>query len=120
MNHPDPIDWNKALVTVGGDPDLLNELFGVYIAEANQMVSQMKSALAAGDRRLLQRSAHTLKGASMSIAATETTAESELLEQGCDSMDDAALAEHLVRVENSALAAIEAIEKRISMENPSQ
>ncbi|KAA1259635.1 Hpt domain protein [Rubripirellula obstinata] len=117
MNHPDPIDWEKALATVGGDPDLLNELFSVYIAEARQMVSQMKTALAASDRQLLRRSAHTLKGASMSMAATTTTAESELLEQGCEGMDESALAEHLARVEVAVEQAIEAIENRMSAGN---
>lgn len=117
MNHPEPIDWDKALTTVGGDPDLLNELLGVYVAEANEMIKQLRSALAASDRQLLRRSAHTLKGASMSMGATTTTAESERLEQGCDSMDDASLSEHIGRVEVAAKAAIAAIEDRLAAGN---
>lgn len=118
MNHPEPIDWDKALVTVGGDPDLLNELLGVYIAEAKQMMSQMKSALATNDQQLLRRAAHTLKGASMSMGATTTTEESEILEQGCENMDEQSLCKHVDRVAVAALAAITAIENRLSAGKP--
>lgn len=53
----------------------------------------------------------------MSMAATKTTAESELLEQGCEGMDESALAEHLARVEVAVQQAIEAIENRMSAGN---
>ena len=112
MNQPESIDWDQALTTVGGDAEMLNDLCGVYIAEANEMVSKMHSALAADDRQLLRRSAHTLKGASMSMAAIRTKEESEILEQGCDSMDQQTLGQHLSRVEDAVQAAIESIESR--------
>ena len=110
MNQSESIDWDQALTTVGGDSEMLSELCGVYIAEAKEMVSKMRSALASGDRQLLRRSAHTLKGASMSMAATKTKEEADLLEQGCESMDEQTLGEHLSRVEDAVQAAVDAIE----------
>jgi HPt (histidine-containing phosphotransfer) domain-containing protein len=118
MTHPDPIDWDQALTTVGGDAELLKELLGVYLGEANQMIRQMKSAVDAGDRSLLRRCAHTLKGASMSMAATATTAQAEILEQGCEDMNAQQLSEQLEAVNAATQEAIAAIEARLASSNP--
>ena len=75
------IDWERALLTVGGDKHLLRELLGVYLGESNGLLAEIRKAIDAKDRKTLKRAAHTMKGASLSVGALETSGIARKLEE---------------------------------------
>ncbi|MFK8110901.1 MAG: PAS domain-containing protein [Rubripirellula sp.] len=74
------IDWEHAHCTVGGDSGLLSELLGVYLGESSQLMRQLELAGKKGDLQTLKRAAHTLKGASLSVGAVQTSELASALE----------------------------------------
>lgn len=55
-------DLEAALEMLGGDRGLLKELARMFIDNSPRTFGELNAALAAGDRAVLRRSAHTLKG----------------------------------------------------------
>ncbi|MGI9470734.1 MAG: PAS domain-containing protein, partial [Rubripirellula sp.] len=74
------IDWKRAKQTVGGDESLLKELLGVYLGETDSLLIEIRRAMDDDDQRTLQRAAHTLKGASLSVGAIEASEVAQQLE----------------------------------------
>lgn len=68
MLDPQVIDALRQL-NQDGEPDLLREVLTVFLDDAPQRVRAMAEAVASGDARALERSAHALKGAAGSIGA---------------------------------------------------
>ena len=56
------IDHEAALAHTGGDPVLLAELAGIFLAEEPRWLDELAEAIAAGDAARLRRVAHTIKG----------------------------------------------------------
>lgn len=69
----DAIDWDHAFLTVGGDAELLCELLGVYLGETADLMAQLQAAIKREDYEHIKRAAHTLKGASLSVGAVQTS-----------------------------------------------
>jgi CheY-like chemotaxis protein len=82
-----PINWTRALGTVGGDEHLLRDLLAVYQGEAHSLMKEMGGAIQDADYRTLRRAAHTLKGASLSIGASDTAEAAEKIELLPDASD---------------------------------
>jgi two-component system sensor histidine kinase/response regulator len=59
---PAGIDWAGALRQVDGDPGLLQTIASAFLAEAPPYLDSIDGAIEAGQGRLLQRAAHTIKG----------------------------------------------------------
>ena len=57
---------------MGDDPDF-GELVELYVSEMPDRVAVLENALATGDRELLQRTAHQMKGASGSYGFPQLT-----------------------------------------------
>ncbi|HWG42328.1 MAG TPA: PAS domain S-box protein [Gemmataceae bacterium] len=57
------LDRVEALQHVGGDPELLRELIGVFLQDCPRMMEEAREALQASDVLKLKRAAHSLKGA---------------------------------------------------------
>jgi HPt (histidine-containing phosphotransfer) domain-containing protein len=75
------IDRDAVLDRVGGDENLLREIIVIFLDECPALVASIRDALAKQDRRLLERSAHTLKGSLATFgadAATQAALELEL------------------------------------------
>ncbi len=53
-----------------GEPDVLAEVLGLFLAEASARLAAITVAALAGDGPALQRSAHALKGAAGTIGAS--------------------------------------------------
>ena len=66
---PPVLDFAAALDRVEGDRELLEELMGMFAAECSHDIAEIRKSLEARDMGLLERLAHTLKGASASLAA---------------------------------------------------
>jgi HPt (histidine-containing phosphotransfer) domain-containing protein len=63
------LDWEAMLDRLGGDPNLLREVARMFLAEAPQVLAQVRAAIAAGDADGLRRAAHTLRGSAGVFAA---------------------------------------------------
>lgn len=63
------IDWDVALLNVGGERAFLHELLQTAIEESRELTQKLEAAIAARDRKLAKRLAHTIKGGAMAIAA---------------------------------------------------
>ncbi len=57
-----PIDWEAALETAMGDPEILRGLASDFLKEGAALLHQMHEAVEANDVELLQRAAHSAKG----------------------------------------------------------
>jgi HPt (histidine-containing phosphotransfer) domain-containing protein len=88
MSDPEPIpvldlgviDALRAL-DEGAGPGLFEELVDLFVNDAVAHVRALESALATGDARLLERSAHTLKSSSASLGAMQLSELCRALEQ---------------------------------------
>jgi PAS domain S-box-containing protein len=56
-------DREQALARVGGDRDLLRELAGLFLDDLPNQLAALREAVKTCDRAVMQRTAHTLKGA---------------------------------------------------------
>ena len=64
-----------------GDARLLAEIVDLFLRESPQLMRDAKKALAARDRKALERAAHTLKGAVANFGAREAFAAALKLER---------------------------------------
>ena len=63
------LDFAAALERVEGDRELLESLMGMFAGECPHDIAEMRKSLEARDMGLLERLAHTIKGASANLAA---------------------------------------------------
>lgn len=63
------IDMEDTMERLGGDRELLNELFQVFIEEAPHKVADIEQALQREDYQLAMKRAHALKGSSSAVGA---------------------------------------------------
>lgn len=64
-----------------GDDSFVKEILGIYLADVPERLGAIKSARDANDRLLYIRSAHTIKGSSANVGATEVQHLAAELEQ---------------------------------------
>jgi CheY-like chemotaxis protein/HPt (histidine-containing phosphotransfer) domain-containing protein len=75
------LDLATALERVEGDRDLLEELAQMFAEESERNLADIRSAFQAGDAKLLERLAHTVKGSASNIGATFVTQAGLALEE---------------------------------------
>ena len=107
------LDRAEALARVGGDLDLLKEIAALFLDEYPQALVDMRKALATGDAKTIERSAHGLKGSVANFGArTAVDAVFELEQLGrAHKLDQApqalATLERTLRCLHTELSAIE-------------
>lgn len=74
MNHVSPssppiLDVQGTLARLKGDTAFLETLFGVFVEDLPVKLTAIERALAQSDMTVLQRTAHSLKGASATVGA---------------------------------------------------
>lgn len=74
------VDLTEALTRVDGDRELLTTLVGLFLERIPRAVTAMQEALAAGDARTLERTAHSLRGSAAIFSAHAVVAAAEKLE----------------------------------------
>jgi CheY-like chemotaxis protein/HPt (histidine-containing phosphotransfer) domain-containing protein len=79
--EPPAFDEGALLDHFGDDPELLNEVAGVFIETAPTWQSEIHAAVAAHDAVRLQRAAHTVKGAVSHFGAQHAYEAANQLEQ---------------------------------------
>jgi two-component system sensor histidine kinase/response regulator len=86
--EPDQVlDWASALERVEGDRDLLNELLELFVDESAKNLTELQEALRLGDAALLERLAHTIKGAASNVGAKFIVSTALIVEQQARSRD---------------------------------
>jgi HPt (histidine-containing phosphotransfer) domain-containing protein len=60
---------SELLERVAGMEDLLEEMLRLFLEESGSMMAEVASAVAGGDPEQIRKSAHSLKGAFLTIAA---------------------------------------------------
>jgi two-component system, sensor histidine kinase and response regulator len=78
---PRVFDIKDALDRVEGDRDLLEEIVRIFTGECSSNMDAIRQALSAGDGPLLERLAHTIKGASANLSASAVSAAAFKLEK---------------------------------------
>jgi two-component system, sensor histidine kinase and response regulator len=78
---PRVFDIKDALDRVEGDRDLLEEIVRIFTSECSSNMDAIRRALSAGDAPLLERLAHTIKGASANLSAFAVSAVAFKLEK---------------------------------------
>jgi HPt (histidine-containing phosphotransfer) domain-containing protein len=68
-NPAEVMDWNAALKRMRGMEDRVAPLAKLFMSECPKTLSEIRTALAGGDAKRLQRAAHTLKGSADIFAA---------------------------------------------------
>jgi HPt (histidine-containing phosphotransfer) domain-containing protein len=75
------IDRASLLERVEGDQEVLSEMIQIFLEEAPVLMNAMHGALQSGDMVVLERSAHSLKGAVSNLSSKATAAAALKLEQ---------------------------------------
>ncbi len=81
VQQGESIDRAALLERVEGDQELLGEMIQLFVADAPQLLDAMRSALQQGNLVLLERSAHSMKGAAGNLSAQVTQDAAMQLEQ---------------------------------------
>jgi len=92
------VDWNKALVTMGGDQGLLCDVIESFRQESYSLLADLRRAMAEDDGKLLRRAAHTLKGSLDMFGAP--IEEAKALEQSRDPINKIEAADAVSRLES--------------------
>jgi len=70
----DPAGLAEFVEVAAGDTALLAELIETFLADADERIGSMRAASAVGERDILGKTAHALKGSSSSIGARDLAA----------------------------------------------
>jgi CheY-like chemotaxis protein/HPt (histidine-containing phosphotransfer) domain-containing protein len=62
VNGPPPLDPAKALARVEGNHELLTDLILMFNDDCPKLLTELKSAASAGNAKVVERAAHTIKG----------------------------------------------------------
>ena len=81
------LDEPGLLEVVSGNADLLRELAELFVEDSPERLLEIRSALDAGNKELLQRAAHTLKGSAGSLCGKRTAALALRLEELAETGD---------------------------------
>ena len=111
------LDLAVALERVEGDRDLLEEIARLFADECPGLIGAIRQARGANDVRLLQRLAHTLKGAALNVAALKVSEAALTLETQARSgaMGNAdELIERLAKEVELVLPEIDALCRRVA------
>jgi PAS domain S-box-containing protein len=95
------IDRVSLLGRVEGDQELLTEMIHLFQDDAPNLLAAMRDALQCGDLAVLERSAHSLKGAAGNLSAKATAAAALQLENDARNKDAESAKGSLVEVERA-------------------
>jgi PAS domain S-box-containing protein len=96
--------------TLGGDRDVLSQIVSLFAADAQDRVSDTERALAAHDADALRRAAHTLKGSSANVGATEVSRLAERVQRRAETGDFSEARVLVQRLRDEVGRATEALE----------
>jgi CheY-like chemotaxis protein len=95
------IDRVSLLERVEGDQELLTEMIHLFQDDVPNLLTAMRDALQRGDMALLERSAHSLKGAVGNLSAQAAAAAASRLEKDAKNRDAESAEKSLAEVERA-------------------
>ncbi len=93
-------DWNGILDRVMGDGGLAKEILVDFLGDIPGHIAELKQALKADDKLLVQTLAHKIKGSAGNVGAVEVQSVALELEQSCENIDHERLQSLLDRIES--------------------
>jgi HPt (histidine-containing phosphotransfer) domain-containing protein len=93
------IDRVSLMARVEGDQELLTEMIQIFKEEAPALMAAMRSALQSGDWIVLERSAHSLKGAASNLSSKSAASVALKLEHDAQNKDEGSAKLSLAEVE---------------------
>ena len=103
---------------VAGDPDFLATMVDIFAADAPTRLDAIRAGLRQSDARVVERAAHSLKGALATMAAETAAAEAYRLEQLGRSGSLAGAAEILAALEKQVDAVTRALKRLVEETTP--
>lgn len=95
----EPLDWALLTEQCAGDEDLVRDVVALYRRDQATLLGDVQRALDAGDLLAGKRSAHRLKGALLSLAATPAADLAMQVERAAEAGDAAGARDALSRLE---------------------
>jgi CheY-like chemotaxis protein len=95
------VDRASLLERVEGDQELLSEMIHMFLDDVPNLIAAMRDALQRGDMKVLERSAHSVKGAAANLSARAASAAALQLEQDARNNDAEAARGSLLEVERT-------------------
>ena len=99
------IDEEALMMMVGGNGDLLREIVRHFLDDYPTYLGRLVTAIAAGDRLKVERTAHTLRGAILNFHAPGAAGRARIIEQLARD-GDLAEAPHLVHALQTELGEV--------------
>jgi two-component system sensor histidine kinase/response regulator len=87
VSAPQVFNRNDLMDRVGGDPEMFDQIVGLFQAESPRLLRDIRTALAARDLAAVRRAAHSLKGTVGCLAAAEAHAAAFRLESAAGGGD---------------------------------
>ncbi len=110
QNDRPPINLARLGDTFGDDTEFVTEMYGIYVGDAGNRLSELDSAIAAADPEKIGEVAHALKGSSGNIGAERMSALAAELER-VDSAQDLQQAQDLATALHTEFEAVQAFVK---------
>ncbi len=109
------LQWNKALIRLDGDAELLLELAEIFLKDGPTLTQQLEDALARSDDPAVRRDLHSLKGVLVNFGAYHAAQQAELLEEAMEQdAERAAEAALMVRLNNALQDVYSALQELIA------
>jgi len=108
-NLPEQIDRLSLFERVEGDHELIAEMIHLFQEEAPHLLSVMRDALQSGDMLVLERAAHSLKGAAANLSAQATVAAALQVEKAAANHDLKSTTENLGALERAVEHLLQAL-----------
>jgi CheY-like chemotaxis protein len=96
----EPVVYNHDLLAenLGGDETLIREVINVFLDDAPRQIQNLEKAVAEADASMIERQAHTLKGAAGNVGAEILQAAASVLEKAGQAVEQAQFADLLARI----------------------
>lgn len=69
-NEIAPINYNQAVQTFSGDTELLETVIDQFLEKVESQIKEISQALSQGNKEIVRKTAHTIKGGASSLSAT--------------------------------------------------
>ena len=95
----EPLDWGSLRENCAGDEGLVHEVLDLFRKEADSLLNDVRTAVAAKDALQVKRTAHRLKGALVSLAARPSVEAAKALELAGANSESAVYEPYFARLE---------------------
>lgn len=103
------VDHKGAMDRLDNDQELWDEIRGIWVEDAPQMLQGVRDAMASRNSDALRRAAHALKGASSNVGATRVAEAARSLEASAPAEAWEQLAEWASQLEHEVERALQAL-----------